>query len=184
MPDDPNAALIERMADAYNPDWSVRLEGETEEAHAAYLADVRRDMSRVLDVVREHEGQALAEATAQIATLTAERDEALRRRDAWRAKAEGYDEMAAAVRAKVRDAGPSAGRALLRAALGEAERRIADLAATPGLRAAAILFRCPEGFEAMAAALGIADDTEARGKLDAAFKAVARNAKENPDDNA
>ena len=123
MPDDPNAALIERMADAYNPDWSARLEGETEEAHAAYLADVRRNMSRVLDVVREHVGQELAEA----------------------------------------------------------ERRIADLAATPDLRAAAILFRCPEGFEALAAALGIADDTEARGKLDAAFKAVARNAKEQPD---
>ena len=72
MPDDPNAALIERMADAYNPDWSARLEGETEEGHAAYLADVRRDMSRVLAVVREHDGQALAEARAQIAALTAD----------------------------------------------------------------------------------------------------------------
>ena len=67
MPDDPNAALIERMADAYNPDWSARLEGETDKAHAAYLADVRRDMSRALDVVREHVGQELAEARAQIA---------------------------------------------------------------------------------------------------------------------
>ena len=71
MPDDPNAALIERMADAYNPDWSARLEGETEEAHAAYLADVRRDMARVLDVALEHVGQELAEARAQIAALTA-----------------------------------------------------------------------------------------------------------------
>ena len=69
-------------------------------------------------------------------------------------------------------------------ALAEAQRRIAELAATPDLRAAALLFRNPEGFEPLADALGIADDTEARGKLDAAFKAVARNAKEKPDGNA
>lgn len=47
--------------------------------------------------------------------------------------------------------------------------------ATSSLRDAALIFRCPEGFEALAEALGISDDTEARGKLDAAFKAVARN---------
>ena len=69
-------------------------------------------------------------------------------------------------------------------ALAEAQTRITELAATPDLRAAALLFRNPEGFEPLAEALGIADDTEARGKLDAAFKAVARNAKEKPDGNA
>lgn len=109
MPDDPDAALIERMLDTYE---DAPLDMSDEEA-----------MSRVLDVALDHVGQEMAEARA----------------------------------------------------------RIADLAATPDLRAAAILFRCPEGFEAMAAALGIADDTEARGKLDAAFKTVARNAKEKPD---
>lgn len=123
MPDDPDAALIERMVSEV---FDVPLADAKPCSDESDMVWEREAMSRVLAVVREHEGQALAAA----------------------------------------------------------QKRIADLAATPDLRAAAILFRCPEGFEAMAAALGIADDTEARDKLDAAFKTVARNAKEQPDDNA
>lgn len=87
-------------------------------------------MTRVLAVVREHDAPtlatlraSLAEAEARAATLAAERDEAIRRRDAWRDKAAGYDEMAAAVRSKAKEAGPSIARALLRGALVEAEAR-------------------------------------------------------------
>ena len=118
MPDAPDdAPTLTRMVEAWydQPPGSFILTDEEAE-----------DMSRVLAVVREHIGQALAEA----------------------------------------------------------QTRITELAATPDLRAAALLFRNPEGFEPLAEALGIADDTEARGKLDAAFKAVARNAKEKPDGNA
>jgi len=53
MPDDPNAALIERMVSVYD---DAPPEMGADEA-----------MSRVLDVVREHVGQELAEARAQIA---------------------------------------------------------------------------------------------------------------------
>lgn len=57
MPNDPNAALIERMVSVYD---DAPPEMGADEA-----------MSRVLDVVREHVGQELAEARAQIAALTA-----------------------------------------------------------------------------------------------------------------
>lgn len=52
-PDDPNAALIERMLDTYE---DAPLDMSDEEA-----------MSRVLDVAIDHVGQELAEARAQIA---------------------------------------------------------------------------------------------------------------------
>lgn len=55
MPDDPNAALIERMLDTYE---DAPLDMSDEEA-----------MSRVLVIVREHEAQALAEARARISEL-------------------------------------------------------------------------------------------------------------------
>ena len=73
MPDDPNAALIERMADAwYNgEDWRTCPSWSSDAQNAKFLASVDRDMSRVLAVVREHVGQELAEARAQIAALTA-----------------------------------------------------------------------------------------------------------------
>ena len=58
MPDDSNAELIERMLDTYE---DAPLDMSDEEA-----------MSRVLDVVREHVGQALAEAQKRIAALTAD----------------------------------------------------------------------------------------------------------------
>lgn len=48
------------------------------------------------------------------------------------------------------------------------------LLATNHIYAAALTFRCPEGAEALHAALGITDDSEAIVKLDAAFKAIAR----------
>lgn len=57
MPDDPNAALIERMLDTYE---DAPLDMSDEEA-----------MSRALDVALDHVGQELAEARAQIAALTA-----------------------------------------------------------------------------------------------------------------
>lgn len=41
------------------------------------------------------------------------------------------------------------------------------------LHDAAIVLRCPEGFEAFFAALGLADTTENRGRVDDAFKDVA-----------
>ena len=56
-----------------------------------------------------------------------ERDEALRRRDTWKAKAEGYDEMAAAVRAKVKAEPATMSRLLLKAALIESEAKVARL---------------------------------------------------------
>lgn len=52
-----------------------------------------------------------------------ERDEAIRRRDAWKAKAGGYDELAAAVRAKLKDEPATLSRVLLKAGLIEAEAR-------------------------------------------------------------
>lgn len=53
MPDDPDTALIERMLDTYE---DAPLDMSDEEA-----------MSRVLNVVRDHVGQEMAEARAQIA---------------------------------------------------------------------------------------------------------------------
>ena len=53
MPDDPNAALIERMVSVYD---DAPPEMGADEA-----------MSRVLAIVREHEGQELAEAQKRIA---------------------------------------------------------------------------------------------------------------------
>jgi len=64
---------------------------------------------------------------AAIRELEAERDEALRRRDTWKAKAEGYDEMAAAVRAKVKAEPATMSRLLLKAALIESEAKVAEL---------------------------------------------------------
>lgn len=56
--------------------------------------------------------------------------EMTRRRDAWRQKAAGYDELAAAVRKGVADAGPrDLGRIFLRGALVEQAHRVDDLQA-------------------------------------------------------
>ena len=46
-------------------------------------------------------GRVIQSLAARIAELEAERDEARRRRDAWRAKAEGFDEVRLALREKV-----------------------------------------------------------------------------------
>lgn len=46
--------LVEAMADAYNPAWANKIPGEPDEVYAAYRTRIRRDMSRVLAVVREH----------------------------------------------------------------------------------------------------------------------------------
>ena len=68
MPDDPDAALIEKMV-------AANYGGTSEQALAGigpFAMDGERDACRrVLDVVREHVGQELAEARAQIAALTA-----------------------------------------------------------------------------------------------------------------
>ena len=69
------------------------------------------------------------EAEARNAAMEAERDEAFRRRDAWKAKADGYDELAAAVRAKVKAEPATMSRVLLKAALIDADKRNAALAA-------------------------------------------------------
>lgn len=73
-------------------------------------------------------------------TAEAALKEMTRRRDAWRRKAAGYDELAAAVRKGVEDAGPrDLGRVFLRGALVAQERQIQTLtaradAAEAGLR--------------------------------------------------
>ncbi|CAB4157948.1 hypothetical protein UFOVP681_58 [uncultured Caudovirales phage] len=69
------------------------------------------------------------EALAAITALEAARDEAIRRRDTWKAKAEGYDELAAAVRAKVKEEPATMSRILLKAALIDAEKQRAALEA-------------------------------------------------------
>lgn len=68
MPEDPNVALISKMIAAnYGGTMEDAMRGigsENMEAEAAA-------MFRVLNVVRDHVGQELAEARAQIAALTA-----------------------------------------------------------------------------------------------------------------
>lgn len=60
-------------------------------------------------------------ADAQLSEMT-------RRRDEWRRKAEGYDELAAAVRAGIEEAGDrNLSRVFLRGALVDSERRLRDL---------------------------------------------------------
>ena len=68
-------------------------------------------------------------AAAAIEALEAERDKAFRRRDTWKAKAEGYDELAAAVSAKAKEEPASLSRILLKAALIAADKERAALEA-------------------------------------------------------
>lgn len=53
------------------------------------------------EVVKYVPATALEAAQARVGELEAERDEARRRRDEWRKKAEGYDEVRLALREKV-----------------------------------------------------------------------------------
>lgn len=85
-------------------------------ANARFIAAAR-------DLVPEA-AAALSAKDAEIAKLTAERDEARRRRDAWRARAENHVEIVNALRAKT--AGKDSrtlSRALLGAAFVDAEAR-------------------------------------------------------------
>jgi hypothetical protein len=65
-------------------------------------------------------------AAARIAALEAERDEALRRRDAWRAKAEGYDAVRLALREKVGAPWPQKLSRLMWAGIAADEKKRAD----------------------------------------------------------
>ena len=62
-------------------------------------------------------------AEERLRAVEADLAEAIRRRDAWKAKAEGYDEIAAAVRAKIKAEPATLARILLKGALIEAEKR-------------------------------------------------------------
>jgi hypothetical protein len=67
------------------------------------------------------------EVCAALEASTAALSEMTRRRDEWRAKAEGYDELANAVRAGIEEAGDrNLSRLFLRGALVDSEKRLAD----------------------------------------------------------
>ena len=70
----------------------------------------------------------LDEAAARIRSLEAQRDEAQRRRDAWRKKAEGYDAVCLALREKVGSPWPPHMSRLLWAGIAAAEKTRADRA--------------------------------------------------------
>jgi hypothetical protein len=95
-----------------------------EKAIAAVPA-VNDDRIEALTEELEFANAAAKVAADLIETLKAERNEAIRRRDAWKAKAEGYDEMAAAVRSKIKSEPATLSRVLLRGALAEIEARFA-----------------------------------------------------------
>lgn len=77
----------------------------------------------------EHD-RIVAEKDAEVARLKAERDEALRRRDEWRAKAEGYDAVRLALREKVGTPWPPHMSRLLWAGIAADEKKRADDAAS------------------------------------------------------
>ena len=109
----------------------------------------------------------MPELVARIEALERERDEARRRRDEWKAKAEGYDELAAAVRAKIKDEPITMSRLLLRAALIEANRR-AEAAAD---RIEALTEQCDAARRDAVEAEAYATELEA--KLEKAVEAVS-----------
>jgi hypothetical protein len=80
---------------------------------------------RVRNLLTEFDQRHDADA-ARIAALEAERDEALRRRDAWRAKAEGYDAVRLALREKVGAPWPQSLSRLMWAGIAADEKRRAD----------------------------------------------------------
>jgi len=104
------------------PDSVAALEAKFARAEARIaeldrLLENARQIERNVQKVREHEYQKRVAAEARIAELEGERDEALRRRDAWKARAENHVEILNALRAKTdgRDS-----RTLSRALLGAA----------------------------------------------------------------
>ncbi|SHE78690.1 hypothetical protein SAMN05444339_10260 [Loktanella atrilutea] len=77
---------------------------------------------------------------AENARLLTERDEAYRRRDAWRAKAEGYDDVRLALREKVGAPWPPNLSRLMWAGLAADEKKRADDAGAENTRLRNLLF--------------------------------------------
>jgi hypothetical protein len=102
MSDAPERIWIDRGP---NGGWMKRFERMPDSEHEYIRADI---------------------AAARIAALEAERDEALRRRDAWRAKAEGYDAVRLALREKVGAPWPQSLSRLMWAGIAADEKRRAD----------------------------------------------------------
>ena len=90
-------------------------------------------------VLRAEHDRLIAEKDAEIARLKAERDEAQRRRDEWRAKAEGYDAVRLALREKVGAPWPPHMSRLLWAGIAADEKKRADDAASEVARLRAAL---------------------------------------------
>lgn len=143
------------------------------EADARFIAWCRAGVPALIARIRELEGEreasdeahgrmvhmwgkadrARMDAEAKLAEVEKERDEARRRRDEWKAKAEGYDELSAAVRAKIKAEPATMSRVLLKAALIEADRRAETAEATVATLTAQV--------EAMRGALTPSADTKA-----------------------
>jgi len=90
-------------------------------------------------IPRAEHDRIVAEKDAEVARLKAERDEALRRRDEWRAKAEGYDAVRLALREKVGTPWPPHMSRLLWAGIAADEKKRADDAASEVARLRAAL---------------------------------------------
>jgi hypothetical protein len=92
------------------------------------------------------------EVCAALEASTAALSEMTRRRDEWRAKAEGYDELANAVRAGIEEAGDrNLSRLFLRGALVDSEKRLADAEAERDALRAEVAKARKDAFERAAA---------------------------------
>ena len=95
-----------------------------------WSANTYHDDRTVEYILAAEHDRVVAEKDAEIARLKAERDEALRRRDGWRAKAEGYDAVRLALREKVGTPWPPHMSRLLWAGIAADEKKRADDAAS------------------------------------------------------
>lgn len=140
-------------------------------------------LSEVAPLIRKLSEQTSALAsenerlTVEIDRLAAALDEMTRRRDAWREKAAGHDDLRAAVRAGIEQAGDrNLSRVFLRGALAESEQSLAEARAENARLRAERDAAWQAGAEAMReAAASVADDCCKFGESPGAFSERIRD---------